>query len=302
MASGSATLRITSPEGVPLHFRPASAGDRIGAFILDCLFFGFGVAIPLIVLTLFTIWGGQEAIAGALANSLWLLFPLYFIVFEIRGHGRSPGKRIIGIRTIDLAGRTLSNSAIFTRNLTRFFETILPVLVLRYPFAFFPTFPFWAVLLCLGWFAVLLFLPLMNKRRQRIGDFMANTIVVQAPRSTLLRDLTTSKRSQSDSKAGAPAFRYTFTTEELELYGIFELQRLEGLLRTKDTKIETLMKVRDVILKKMARTESVRGIQTRRFLQDLYAQLRRHLEQKMLFGTRQERKKKGRLTRTPKSE
>lgn len=304
MASGLYELKIISPEGVPLTFTTASAGERMGAFMLDCLFFFLGVAVPVIGSAVVASWADAHAVGAMFGKSLWLLFPFYFVFFEVRNHGRSPGKRVLGIRTIDVAGQALSNGAILTRNLTRFFETILPLLMLIIGPAAYADYPAWAALLGLGWFALLLFLPLLNRRRQRVGDFMGNTMVVRAPKTSLARDLTARKSvASSGGSAKGPAFRYTFTPDELALYGIFELQRLEELLRTKDAKRETLDKVKDTILHKMSREPDRRSeIHTRRFLQDLYAQLRRSLEQKMLFGTRQERKKKGRLkVQSPKS-
>ncbi|MCA8962082.1 MAG: RDD family protein, partial [Planctomycetes bacterium] len=283
------SVEVRTPEGVPLRFHLATVGDRAAAFLVDgailfVLAIGFGLVIELTTML------SSGAVNALIQLVVFLVFAFYFPAFEILWRGRTPGKRLVGIQVIDANGRTLTGEAIFARNLTRKVEVVFPLILMANPRLLWPDAPGWAVLLSFGWLLVLLFLPLFNQRRQRAGDFLASTIVIRRPKIQLLRDLTLGP-AESESRR----HHYRFEPAELDLYGIFELQTLEQVLRTREVKPKTLRDIAEKICRKMRRQES--RLQPRRFLDDFYAQLRRHLEQKLLFGERQERKKEGRLER-----
>jgi len=78
----------------------------------------------------------------------------------------------------------------------------------------------------LGWMGILVLLPLFNKDRLRAGDIVGGTWVIDLPRSGLLRDVV------SNAPRNIGTQRYEFTQEQLDVYGIYELQTLEEVLRT----------------------------------------------------------------------
>jgi hypothetical protein len=64
---------------------------------------------------------------------------------------------------------------------------------------------------------------LFNKDRLRIGDLLAGTWVVSIPKRQLASDI---------SAAMAPRAQWlSFTPEQLDAYGVYELQTLERVLR-----------------------------------------------------------------------
>ena len=65
--------------------------------------------------------------------------------------------------------------------------------------------------LAISWLAVFALLPVLNSERLRFGDLLGGTVVVRIPRQALLSDIT------GASAAGAT---FTFTHEQLEVYGI----------------------------------------------------------------------------------
>ena len=67
-------------------------------------------------------------------------------------------------------------------------------------------------------------LPLFNRHRLRFGDMIGGTLVVLAPRETLLRDL-------AEGKTKSTRARYNFAREQLQMYGEYELKVLEEVLR-----------------------------------------------------------------------
>jgi uncharacterized RDD family membrane protein YckC len=295
-AAGSAPVyyRIITPEGVPLLFEVATAGDRMAAFFLDLMLIVSGAVVVLIVLIFAFVT--RESVAAALALFVgFLLRYFYFTFFELRGMGRTFGKRRLGLRVVARDGGPLTAEMIFARNLMRDLEFFLPLLVLLAPEALIPEGRGLGTLIGLCWLFVFALMPLFGKYRLRCGDLIAGTLVVRDPRGTLLRDLA-EKRVLPKSKAPPEEIGTGFTTEELEVYGIRELQVLEDLFRRfEDQRAsrEVLEEVAKRIRKKIGRPEDDAGADALKFLRDFYKAQRAHLEKKLLFGQRKERKSGG---------
>jgi len=124
--------------------------------------------------------------------------------------------------------------------------------------------------------------------------------VVKAPKAVLLDDLAArpaparGARSKTAEPASEPEEEFPFTREQLDIYGIHELQVLEDLLRRDDQGVldgRILEEVCDKIKTKIGWPQDRWNVQPRRFLDAFYRAQRARLEQKMLFGQRQERKK-----------
>jgi uncharacterized RDD family membrane protein YckC len=270
--------RIVTPEGIPLRIELARAGDRAGGFLLDLL-----IQIVLIFALMLLVgwvsgwdddWGAAFAILTA-----FLIRTFYFIWFEIRWQGRTPGKRAAGTRVMDAAGGPLRSEAVVVRNLMRELEVWIPVAFLVMPDQVWPDAPGWARLLFSAWAFVFLLLPLFNRNRLRAGDMVAGTVVVLAPKAVLLPDL---------GAAAATDAAYAFTEEQLSIYGIYELQVLEDVLRRTDPGRRDAFDAVSKQIRKKIRWEG--DVKTERFLRDFYAALRARLERKMLLGKRKKDK------------
>ncbi|HEX5137196.1 MAG TPA: RDD family protein [Planctomycetota bacterium] len=269
--------RIVTPEGIPLRIELARAGDRAGGFLLDLLI----QAVVMIALILI-VGGATDGDEGwGLAFGLLAVFlvrSFYFIWFEIRWQGRTPGKRVVGTRVMDATGGPLRSEAVVVRNLMREIEVWLPITFLFFPQLVWPDAPGWARLLFSVWAFVFLLMPLFNRSRLRVGDMVAGTIVVVAPRAVLLPDL-----GETASEATC-----TFTNEQLSVYGIYELQVLEDLLRRTDPgRRDACAAVEKQIRRKIGFEGDVK---TDRFLREFYRELRAHLERRMLLGKRKKDK------------
>jgi len=294
MTQPSKSVRqLVTPEGVGLWLFVGGVFERLIAFCLDCFFLLAAGGISLFVLAI------GEATLDASIDESWIsafsliLFFLgrnfYFLIFELLWSGRTPGKRIMNLRVVDGRGRPLTPGAIFARNATRELELFLPLIVLFSADQFWPGAP-WAAQLFSGlWTVLLLFFPLLNADRLRAGDVLAGTMVVREPKPTLLRDV--GVRAAQHARASA----YTFSPDQLDMYGIYELQVLEGFLRGAPEH-SAAISVGERIAHKIAwdggqawRKEPIV------FLNAFYQALRGRREQRMLLGDRQERKKEGRL-------
>lgn len=267
--------RIVTPEGIPLRLALARAGDRAGAFLLDFLIQAVAITLLTLVVGAMTDWADWSRAFALLAA--FAIRTFYFIWFEIRWQGRTPGKRAVGIRVMDAAGGPLRSEAVIVRNLMREIEVWIPILFLLWHESLWPDAPGWAQLVFSIWAFVFVLMPLFNRNRLRAGDMVAGTIVVLAPRAVLLPDL-----------GAASKGTYEFTDEQLGVYGIYELQVLEDLLRRSDpARREAFTAVANQIRKKIGWKEPVK---TERFLREFYAALRARLERKMLLGKRKKDK------------
>jgi uncharacterized RDD family membrane protein YckC len=291
--------RVTTPEGISLPFAVASVGDRITAFVID-FFVILLVSILATLATGFLMALGAEEAGTSLAILIgFLLWNFYFVFCEVQWGGMTIGKRKVGLRVISRDGGPLTAEAIFARNLMRNLELYLPLGAVVAPTALFPGAPGWGALFAIAWILVFAFMPLFNKDRLRCGDLVAGTLVVRAPKTVLLPDLAERPVLQRPVATGrvaapAPADEYPFTREQLDIYGIHELQVLEDLLRrdeqgTLDGRV--LDDVAEKIKLKIAWPHDRWHVPARPFLQAFYRAQRALLEQKMLFGQRRERKR-----------
>jgi uncharacterized RDD family membrane protein YckC len=263
---------------VLLSVHLASRGERMTAFVLDAIFMISAVIIFYIVtLALLFSWEHYQSLYAGVTLFLFLAFVIrvmYFAHFELAWQGRTPGKKICGIRVIDRGGGALTPNAILARNLMREVEFFLPLsslIVLRFNSS-------WSTLFTFGWAMAITAIPFFNRDYLRAGDMIAGTMVIKMPSRQLMGDLTSGGKSAGEI--------YAFTAEQLSVYGAFELQVLEELLRRPQSPDSDRL-LADVAAKICRRTGIAYAIPphgVRRFLNDFYYAERAALEHGQLFG------------------
>jgi uncharacterized RDD family membrane protein YckC len=266
---------LVTPEGVDLRLRLADVGQRLSALFLDELLMGAlfigGTIAGCVGLAALPNQNGWEALLVVWLLAGFLLRNFYFIAFELSARAATPGKRRCGLRVAARNGGRLTADAIFVRNAMRELELYIPLGVL-----FMPTDMVggWMKAAATVWCGVFALLPLFNKDRLRAGDILAGTWVVKVPDRRLLRDMAVGGVYET------AAIR--FSLEQIDAYGIKELQVLEDVLRRFDRKAVTV--VADRIRTKIgyARGEESDGA----FLSAYYAALRQRLEARALLGRR----------------
>lgn len=164
-------LSIDTPELVAIHMPIAGIGSRFIALLVDYLIWGAGIGFIMWIFAFFlpslNAFNRLSA-QWATAVYLFLLFLLnwgYFTLFEAFGNGRTPGKRIAGIRVIQRSGRAIGLFESMARNFVRYIDQI----------------PFFYAVGAIAIFA--------TRDHQRLGDLAAGTLVVrdrieEAPAST----------------------------------------------------------------------------------------------------------------------
>jgi uncharacterized RDD family membrane protein YckC len=137
--------------------RFASIARRVGAFAIDGGFM-FVVMVALGLL-LFSARGlfSNTILVLTLLYWAWSIQLIYFTLFEYFWKGQTPGKRWTGIRTVTLDGDRPDFITVFTRNVVR----VLDFALLFYFFS--------------------LLSMMAGRRVQRIGDMVADTVVMRVP-------------------------------------------------------------------------------------------------------------------------
>lgn len=274
---GPLTLRrsFVTPEGVDLRLELGSAGSRAAAFTLDAM-----MIVGLLILMTIAIGLMVSASRQEWLVILWLLgfFVLrngWFSVFEMGGRGATPGKRLMGLRVVARDGARLTGGAVISRNAMREIEVFLPLSFLGAQAAE-GTADAFLTLFALLWSGIFLFFPLFNRDRLRIGDLIAGTWVVRSKGATLGADLVNREFDRP---------RRTFSEAALNLYGVYELQTLEDVIRT--GRGDAIATVAWTIRNKAGIADDGDDYG---FLSDYYAALCARLERGLLVGRRRENK------------
>ncbi|PBB18906.1 RDD family protein [Mesorhizobium sp. WSM4313] len=267
---------LVTPEGVDLRVKLADAGTRASGFLLDVVI----IVVAAVVVSLVMIFGlaGLGIQDAQPLVIVWIIFifflrNVYFIAFEAGRRAATPGKRMVGVRVASRNGAGLTIDQVIARNLMREIEVFLPLSILAAR-ASADVADTLSTIFGLVWALLFSLFPLFNRDRLRIGDLLAGTWVVEAPKVALVEDL-----SQRKDPVAA---RFQFSPAQLDAYGIAELQKLEEVLRRDD--YSALKAVAETIARKIgARVEPV---DSKAFLTAYYGELRAHLERKLLLGNR----------------
>ena len=144
-------ITIPTPEGVSLELTLAGLGSRAIAGAIDLALKVVAVAVLLIVF-----------VAAVGDPGLLVFVPLagitmlvYDVLFETLGGGRTPGKRLAGLRVVRTSGRPVDLTASVIRNALRLGDGL--------PLSYFPT----------------IVSIIVTRRNQRPGDLAADTVVIR---------------------------------------------------------------------------------------------------------------------------
>lgn len=146
-------ITVTTPFNIDLEFRVAPFHKRLLAWMIDIiLIYVYMFLIERYVVTPLAMYESF----GQTASVLFIIVPAYcyHLVCEALMNGQSVGKRILGIKVMDLNGNEASFSQYLIRWSFRLFDMVIT----------------------LGAGAVLS--AALSKNSQRIGDMLAGTVVI----------------------------------------------------------------------------------------------------------------------------
>lgn len=183
-------VELETPERVAVALDLAGLGARAFAWLIDALLIFLSWMVGFFAYSyqgdLLRRWQGLSAAGQFLLVAAVLLTGWgWDVAWELLAGGRTPGKRAMGIRVVRTDGTAVGPAESLARNLLR---------VVELPFGYAPA----------------IFAVAFGRRRQRLGDILAGTLVVRERRWDL-------------SRYGAPA-------ADLVRFGALR-GRAEGLLR-----------------------------------------------------------------------
>jgi uncharacterized RDD family membrane protein YckC len=159
-------LTISTPEGVEMHLTLAGPASRFVSATVDIL---IQIVLLVCVGIVLGVSGKGIGLDSGVAVLLWAvvsfaLITFYDIFFEVFRSGRTPGKRLNGLRVVRVEGHPVTFLTSTIRNVIR-------------PIDFLPS------VYLLG--AVVI---LATRKNQRIGDVIAGTLVVRERSGSRARD------------------------------------------------------------------------------------------------------------------
>jgi uncharacterized RDD family membrane protein YckC len=200
-------VTIETPEGLDLQLTLAGVGSRFTSALVDNLIQLLLVAALGLILGLGI---GLAPDEGGFAVAVWtlgsfLVFVGYDVSFEVLASGRTPGKRLNGLRVVREGGEPVTFLASATRNVLRLID-MLPSLYL------------------VGCISVL-----VTKRNQRLGDLAAGTLVVRERRAVSTRPALRrwGRAPRALPEASASSDTTAITDEELAAVSSFLERRNE---------------------------------------------------------------------------
>ena len=141
---------VLTPEHVPIRLFTAGLGARFLALVIDsCIILSIVAGIRMALL-----------VSPGLATVLVFLVQWgYHMYFEVRHQGRSPGKRVCGLRVVDSRGLPITFQQSFVRNIVRVLDSA-------------------PIFYGLGGLV-----SMVDRHRRRLGDIVADTLVIEEHRA-----------------------------------------------------------------------------------------------------------------------
>ncbi len=166
-------IAIVTPENIAFHYRLAGPFRRLIAYLID-----FGIRLVAVVITLVVVLFAGRSLVGigiGMACVGWLILSWFYGgLFETFWNGQTPGKWVMGLRTLTIDGQPINALQAVLRNILRAVDT-MPVVPISTE-SLIPILPVYT----LG-----LLTMALTDRYQRWGDLACGTMVVIEDRQRL---------------------------------------------------------------------------------------------------------------------
>lgn len=193
---------ITTPELIEIRLHPAGFLPRGFAFLVDTVIRWCLLSLISIPMMFF----GDLGI-GLFLISLFLVEWFYPVFFEVLFKGKTPGKRLLGLKVLHDNGTPIGLSASIIRNFLRFAD-------------FFPLFYLFGLMSML-----------INKEFRRLGDIVAGTLVVYSEPSA-------SRFTVPEAMPIQPDFPLSRSTQKIV---VSFAERMPGLTKARQEELAALL-------------------------------------------------------------
>ena len=175
------SIKIPTSFNVDLEFELSGFAKRFISWCLDILF-------QYIYILLTVRWLKELEGRYFSTDDIWLIYiiallpiSMYHLLMEVFSNGQSFGKKIMGIRVVNIKGAKPSFSEYMIRWLLRISDLWMVLIVLM---LFMNNSKSLESLMVIGFGLVFLFtdflLVVISKKSQRVGDILANTLVINS--------------------------------------------------------------------------------------------------------------------------
>ncbi len=200
----SREILVVTPENIEIEYELAGIGSRFLANLLDsflqtAIYLGIWLVVGIIALIVGLTTSAFSQALGQFFGEIQIAFALiagflvlwgYFIWFETVWNGQTPGKRQLGLRVVRDGGYPINVFAAIVRNLIRIMDGMPLAALALLGIGYFEKQP---AVGAMGGLCILIpvLCMLLSQRYQRLGDFVAGTMVVKqrAPRVPTLEAL-----------------------------------------------------------------------------------------------------------------
>ncbi len=214
------TIDINTPQNVTINYELASLWDRIFAFIIDFI---------IVFLTTFVLYAGRNINLFFLILAI-AFFLLYSLLFELMNNGKSLGKMILGLKVIKIEGTQPVAGDYLARWAFRSIELYLTA----------------------GLFAAIM--VSLSDRNQRLGDLVANTVVVKERPSFSMSLMTLlNKKTLNDYEPKYPSVVHMseedvlFIKEVLERYRRYSNEAHREALKILSDKMKVKLEITNTV-------------------------------------------------------
>ena len=184
MSASDEFLNIDTPENVVFGYEVVGIGSRFLAALIDTAIIALLLTAVYAILVFVFFRGssgtGNSFLIALLSLISFAFFWGYYIFFEMRWNGSSPGKRQVGIRVIRADGTPITLAESIIRNLVRLVD-FLP-----------------------GAYGLGLVTMFIDSKARRLGDLAANTLVVREQAAVSLESLQKSSQKSNPVVSRAP--------------------------------------------------------------------------------------------------
>lgn len=147
-------------DGVEIHLRVAGPAARSVAWLVDCVIFFLILAALGVALMFLSLGMGGMTTQGIFLLCMFFLSWFYNVFFEMGKRAATPGQKMMGLKVASVSGAPVRLPQSMIRNLLRVID-------------FMPGFYLFGLVCCL-----------FNQRFQRLGDLVADTVVIYAEPDT----------------------------------------------------------------------------------------------------------------------
>jgi uncharacterized RDD family membrane protein YckC len=191
-----ASVAVNTSLNVNIDFELAGIDKRIIAWLVD---FVIRILYIYIAVNVFTISFHDQVIQMLWMLALLLPVMFYYLLFELLMNGQSPGKKIFNIKVVSLNGYKPTYIQYLNRWIFRLIDTGFITIF------FFGLLDSWiyGTIFLLANLGSIVYL-INNKREQRIGDVISNTVVIRLNSKVRIADTIFTEIEETNYQAKYP--------------------------------------------------------------------------------------------------